>query len=315
MHKQPLVSICIPAYNAAHFIYDCINSLINQSYQNLEIIIVNDGSNDDTLSILKSFTDHRITIINQSNKGHCAAANTAFKASKGLYIKFFDADDILSDSFIENQVLRLNGRSDTVASSSWGRFYNDDINTFSLNTESIWKDMMPLEWLIGSLNGSSMMQCGLWLIPRQILEKSGLWNEKLTLIDDFEFFIRVLLESKEVLFAENAILYYRSGIENSLSRSKSKEAYQSAYISTELGVKRILKFEDSSRTRAVCANTFKLWSYEFYPSEMELYHKSKSWVKKLGGSKLKFPAGGKTKLLNGLLGWKLVKKIKLALQK
>lgn len=315
MHKQPLVSICIPAYNAAHFIYDCINSLINQSYQNIEIIIVDDGSTDSTLAVIKGFTDFRLKLIEQENKGQCNAANRAFEASTGDYIKFFDADDILSEDFIKNQVERLNGRTNAVASASWGRFYKNDINTFLLNPEVVWRDKKPLEWLISSLNGVCMMQCALWLIPRRILNNSGLWNEKLTLINDFEFFIRVLLTSEEILFTENAILYYRSGIENSLSGSKSKAAYQSAYTSTELGVKHILNFENSGRTREVCANTFQLWSYEFYPSEIELYHKSNSWVKKLGGSKLKFPAGGKTKLLNGFLGWKLVKKFKLLLQK
>ncbi|MEJ5992828.1 glycosyltransferase family A protein [Pedobacter sp. Du54] len=308
---NPLVSVCIPVYNAEEYIGASIDCIVNQSYQNIEIIIVNDGSTDNTSAILKGFTDPRIIIINQTNKGQCAAANAALEASKGSYIKFFDADDILSDNFIENQVLRLNGRTNAIASASWGRFYDDDINTFSLNTEKIWKDMSPLEWIIGSINGSSMMQCGLWLIPRQILEKSGPWNEELTLINDFEFFIRVLLESEEILFTEDAILYYRSGISNSLSGTKSKAAYQSAYTSTELGVKHILKSENSSRTREVCANVFQLWSYEFYPSEIELYHQSRAWVKKLGGSKLKFPTGGKTKILVNILGWKLAKKLKL----
>ncbi|TCC92255.1 glycosyltransferase family 2 protein [Pedobacter frigiditerrae] len=311
MHKQPLVSICIPAYNAAQFIDDCINSLINQSYQNIEIIIVNDGSTDNTLAIIESYNDYRIKIVSQENKGQCSAANLAFELSNGEYIKFFDADDILSQEFIKSQVERLNGRSDAVASAAWGRFYQNDIHTFRLNPEIVWKDMVPLEWLIGSLNGASMMQCGLWLIPRSILKKSGLWNEKLSLINDFDFFIRVLLVSKEVLFSQNAILYYRSGIQNSLSGSKSTKAYLSAYLSTELGIKAILKYENSIRTRKVCANTFKLWSYDFYPLHMELYHKSNNWIKNLGGSDLRFPAGGKTRVLNFLLGWKLAKRLKL----
>ncbi len=312
---NPLVSICIPVYNGEAYIKASVDCIINQSYQNIEIIIVNDGSTDNTLGVLQHFTDQRVKIINQTNKGQCAAANAAFKASKGSYIKFFDADDILSTNFIERQVYRLNGRNNMIASASWGRFYDDDINTFSLNPETIWKDMSPLEWLIGSINGASMMQCALWLIPREILEKSGLWNEDLTLINDFEFFIRVLLESEEILFTEDAILYYRSGVKSSLSGTKSKAGYQSAYTSTELGVKHILNFDNSSRTREICAHDFQLWSYEFYPAEMELYHKSKDWVKKLGGAKLKFPTGGKTNILVKILGWKLTKKLKLGFLK
>lgn len=311
MHKQPLVSVCVSAYNAARFIDDCINSLINQSYQNIEIIIINDGSTDNTLAIIESYNDCRIKVFSQENKGQCSAANLAYELSNGEYIKFFDADDILSQGFVKSQVERLNGRDDAVVSAAWGRFCQNDIHTFQLNPEIVWKDMKPLEWLVGSLNGASMMQCGLWLIPRNILKKSGLWNEKLSLINDFDFFIRVLLVSEEVLFAQNAILYYRSGIQNSLSASKSTKAYQSAYLSTELGIKTILKYENSIRTRKVCANTFKLWSYDFYPEQIDLYNRSNNWIKNLGGSDLKFPAGGKTKVLVFFLGWKLVKRLKL----
>jgi len=305
----PLISICIPIYNAEKYIIETINSVINQTFQNLEIIVVNDGSTDNTLSLLEGFNDSRLKVISQSNKGQCNAANEAFKASNGEYIKFFDADDILSENFIENQLKTLKGRSDAVASAAWGRFFNNDITTFRLNPEVVWKDMKPIEWLLGSLNGSNMMQCALWLIPRKILEKSGLWNEKLSLINDFDFFIRVLLASKEILFTSNAILYYRSGIEGSLSNSKSHEAYQSAFLSTELGVKNILSYENSNRTRRACANAFQSWCYEFYPQEKKLYYKGKSWVKKLGGSKLKYPAGGKTQFLVSILGWKLTKRL------
>lgn len=309
MKEPPLVSICIPAYNAEAHIAATLNSVYGQSYQNIEIIVVNDGSTDATLEILQNNQKSNLRIINQKNRGQCSAANEAFKASKGKYIKFFDADDILSENFIENQLKTLKGRSDAIAAAAWGRFFNNDITTFCLNPEVVWKDMKPIEWLLGSLNGSNMMQCALWLIPREILEKSGLWNEKLSLINDFDFFIRVLLSSKEILFTSNAILYYRSGIESSLSNSKSHEAYQSAFLSTELGVKKILSYENSNRTRQVCANAFQSWCYEFYPQEKKLYCKGKSWVKKLGGSKLKYPAGGKTQFFVSILGWKLTKKI------
>lgn len=312
MNSTPLVSICIPAFNASAYINESINSIISQSYQNLEIIIVNDGSTDNTLSLLEEYNDSRIRIINQTNKGQCNAANQAFKASKGEYIKFFDADDILSENFIESQMVRLNGRKDAIASSSWGRFQNNDINSFKLNPETVWRDMIPIDWLIESLNGACMMQCAIWLIPRPIIEKAGLWNEKLSLINDFDFFIRILLNSEKIMFTQDAILYYRSGLNNSLSSTKSSKAYQSAYLSIELGVKNILKYENSKRTNLACANTFKLWAYEFYPNEMNLYNSSCDWVNKLGGSDLKFPAGGKTKLMTNLLGWKLTKKLKLA---
>src|ERR1700761_7192282 len=96
---NPLVSICMPAYNAGNYIMAAINSVIDQSYQNWELIIVNDGSTDNTGTELENINDSRIKIYNQTNKGQCAAANAAFGFSTGELIKFMDADDLISPDF------------------------------------------------------------------------------------------------------------------------------------------------------------------------------------------------------------------------
>ncbi|QNR85302.1 glycosyltransferase family 2 protein [Pedobacter riviphilus] len=294
MGIAPLVSVCIPAYNAEKYIVAALDSLSNQSYKDIEVIVVNDGSTDKTLDLLKAYQWDKLHVINQTNNGQCAAANTAFKLSKGEYIKFLDADDLLSANFIENQVKALEGTKDTIASSAWGRFYNDDMSTFALNKESVWRDMIPIDWLVESLaQGPNMMQCGLWLIPRNILSKSGLWDERLSLINDFDFFIRVLLTSKKIMFTENAILYYRSGLSNSLSNQKTNTALESAFLSAKLGVEHIIRFENSDRTKRICANVLKYWSYHFYPKAMILYQQSNRLIDSLGGSDYKFPAGEK----------------------
>ncbi|WP_256009569.1 glycosyltransferase family 2 protein [Desertivirga xinjiangensis] len=313
--KEPLVSICIPAYNAQKYIGTTLDSLLNQSYQNLEIIVVNDGSTDGTMNVLKSYEAKGITVLDQPNRGQCAAANSAFRVSNGEYIKFVDADDLLSRDFIKNQIATLNGRRDSIASAAWGRFYGDDLSTFNLNPEKVWQDMPSMEWLVESLwNGPNMMQCALFLIPREVLEKSGLWDERLSLINDFDFFIRVILASQQILFTENATLYYRSGIENSLSAQKSRRAYESAYLSTELGVKWLLAAENSERVRKICADAFQLWKYDFYPNHNDLYSKSETWIKKLGGSQYPFPAGGITKTLAKFTGWKFARRFKLLIK-
>lgn len=311
MLGKPLVSICMPAYNAEAYIAQAINSLLAQSYENIEIIIINDGSTDGTTGILNSYQQPNIKIFHQANKGQCAAANLAFHHSTGEYIKFMDADDLISADFIKNQVHVLNNNRNQVASASWGRFYNDDLNSFKLNPEPVWKDMKPIDWLVESFwNGANMMQCALWLIPREILHKSGLWNERLSLINDFDFFIRVLLTAEEIKFTSDAILYYRSGIENSLSKQKSRKAHESAFLSTKLGIEYLLAAENSNRVRKIAADNMRMWSYEFYPRHMDLYHKSEEIIKSLGGSSFEFPAGGITANLVRVLGWKLTKRIK-----
>lgn len=316
MSNNPVVSICIPVHNAEQHIAESLNSILQQSYHPIEIIVVNDGSTDRTSEILGTYKKKGIKIIEQENKGQCAAANRAYAESKGEYIKFFDADDILSQDFIKNQVAVLAGRSDAIASAAWGRFYNEDINTFKLNSERVWKDMKPIDWLVESMiDGPNMMQCALWLIPRKILKNTGLWDERLSLINDFEFFIRVLLDAQEIKFTPDATLYYRSGLVNSLSGQKSRTAYESAYLSTQLGVQHLLNFENSERVKQICAINMCIWQYEFYPIHKDLYKKTKNWIKELGGSDFPFPAGGYTKLLCTLLGWKTTKIIKVAISR
>ncbi|RYZ25831.1 MAG: glycosyltransferase [Chitinophagaceae bacterium] len=309
--NYPLVSVCMPAYNAAKYIGEALNSLLDQSYPNLEIVVVNDGSTDGTCDILNQYETRGVRVIHQHNCGQCAAANTAFQHSSGEYIKFFDADDLLSRDFIANQVKKLEGRDDVIASAAWGRFYGNDLSSFKLQKERVYQDMRPMDWLVSSFEyGENMMQCALWLIPRKVLTLSGLWDERLSLINDFDFFIRVILASTEVFFAHDAILYYRSGIETSLSGQKSRKAMESAFLSVKWGVETILRYENSDRTRRICADAFQLWAYQFYPQHISLFEKAREEIKALGGSQIPFPAGGKTRLLTQIFGWKNTKRMK-----
>ena len=95
MKENPLISIIVPVYNVGQYLPQCMDSLVNQTYQNLEIICVNDGSSDNSLSILESYAgqDERITVISQENGGLSAARNTGIKAAAGEYIMFVDSDD------------------------------------------------------------------------------------------------------------------------------------------------------------------------------------------------------------------------------
>src|SRR5688500_3635958 len=102
-NQSPLVSICMPVYNGEKYIKEAIQSVTSQSYSNWELIIVNDGSKDNTASVLNSISDSRIKVFHQENKGQCSAANFAFKNSSGSFIKFFDADDLLSSDMIQKQ--------------------------------------------------------------------------------------------------------------------------------------------------------------------------------------------------------------------
>lgn len=98
------VSIIVPVYNVEQYLERCLNSLINQTLQNIEIICINDGSMDNSLSMLKQYAekDKRIKIINQENKGVSVARNNGIEASQGEYIGFVDSDDYVDLDFFEN---------------------------------------------------------------------------------------------------------------------------------------------------------------------------------------------------------------------
>lgn len=308
--NRPLVSVCMPCYNAGKYVAEALDSVLAQTYPNIEVIVVNDGSKDNSAEVLERYRAKGVKVIDQENRGQCAAANRAYAEARGEYIKFFDADDILSPGFIEAQVKRLHGRTDAVASARWGRFYNDDLATFQLNAESVWKDMSPADWLVESwINARAMMQCALWLIPRALLEKTGLWDERLSLINDFEFFARVLCGAKEVLFCDEATLYYRSGMQGSLSAEKSRKGYESQRDSILLGTSYLLAHRSDARAKLACANTYQQAYYDFYPKHRDLCKKMAERITACGGSNLQ-PAGGRGfQMLRRMSGWKAAKRI------
>ncbi|MBC7695211.1 MAG: glycosyltransferase family 2 protein [Burkholderiales bacterium] len=312
-NTHPLISVCIPAYNCGQYIAATINSLIIQSYENLEIIVVNDGSLDDTLDVLKNIKENRLKFVTQKNEGASAARNAALRLSSGSFIKFMDGDDLIGPDSLQSQLQAIIDKPGCIASAKWGRFYAADASDFKLSPENVWRDMTGIDWLIESLfeTGANMMQPGIFLIPRQLIESAGPWNESLSLIDDFEYMVRVITNSNMVLFCEDAILMYRSGLQNSLSGKDSAIHMASASKSLQLGVAQILTTRNDSITRQACANTYKRWAYQFYPMHKTLYLELEKEVEKLGGSKTVIISSKLFYLLTKFVGWKLAKRIKI----
>ncbi|MCW3109865.1 MAG: glycosyl transferase family 2, partial [Segetibacter sp.] len=274
-NMQPKVSIIVPAYNVEKVISECLQSLLAQTYANIEIICVNDGSIDRSPQILDHFakTYPQIKVIHQANQGQCVASNAAIELAGGEYIKFFDADDIMNPEHIELQVQRMNNRTDALCSCEWGRFYNDDVDSVRFIPESVWHDMKPIDWVKSALKQKSdMMGAWLWLIPKVLIDEAGGWDERLSYCpnNDFEFSIRLLLHAKDVLFTKGAKVFYRTGNSNSLSANTSKAAYESILLATDLGCELLLKRENSAEMRRLCANRYQNWLYTIYPKHPDL---------------------------------------------
>lgn len=109
---EPLVSIVLPAFNAENFIVRTINSVLEQSYTNWELIIVNDGSSDGTVNQIKNIADDRVLLINQTNQGVSAARNTGLQHMRGELFCFLDADDLLPTSSLELRVCEFASHDD-----------------------------------------------------------------------------------------------------------------------------------------------------------------------------------------------------------
>lgn len=109
MKTPPLISLIIPIYNSAKYLPACLNSVFNQTYQNLEIILIDDGSTDDSPQIIKKYSqkDSRIKTFHQKNQGLSGARNSGLKIATGEYVTFVDSDDQITPQMIENLVKTL----------------------------------------------------------------------------------------------------------------------------------------------------------------------------------------------------------------
>ena len=107
MSQYSLISIIIPAHNAECWVAETLQSALSQTHSNLEVIVVDDGSSDRTVEVVRSFADGRLRLIQQENKGACAARNRALAEARGDFTQYLDADNLLAPDKIELQLERL----------------------------------------------------------------------------------------------------------------------------------------------------------------------------------------------------------------
>jgi glycosyltransferase involved in cell wall biosynthesis len=213
---NPLVSVIIPMFNAERFISETIQSVKNQTYKNWEIIIIDDGSTDNSSFLVENLNNPRIKLINVPNGGASKARNIGIRNAKGFYIQFLDADDILSPNKIEDQVkiFESNNHIDLcfcktiVFTHSLNLKTNLEVNSEIFDFETISGNEL-LKTLLGINIKTYMIPISAYLVKKELIDVAGEWNETLTLDDDGEFFSRVLNCSKTVAFDKKGINYYR----------------------------------------------------------------------------------------------------------
>lgn len=307
----PLVSILIPAYNAESYISETLESAIAQTWGNIEIIVVDDGSRDDTLAIARAYETKGVKVIAQKqNRGQTVALNRCLAEAQGNYIQYLDADDILEPQKIAVQVHRLSNEfKGTLAIAPWARFYENNLATAKFKPDRDWKDYEnPIDWLIDGWTGYGTMPTCSWLYPRDVIDETGLWHDSLTLNNDMEYFTRAVIASKKLVFCDNARCYYRSG-NPSLSGQRSKQALWSQYEVIRLSTERLLAVENSDRTRYACACYWQYFVFMVFPQSNDLVKYAEEQINALGGCNLKPEGGAMFRAMREILGWKLAMRL------
>jgi glycosyltransferase involved in cell wall biosynthesis len=304
-----LVSIIIPCYNASAWLAETLESALGQTWPAIEILVINDGSRDDSLTVARTFAARGVQVFDQPNQGASAARNHGLRLARGEYIQFLDADDLLAPDKIARQVeLAARTGADFAHCARWSRFHESPADAM-FPPQPLCRDADPVPWLVEKLERNAMMHPAAWLVSRNLADRAGPWDESLSLDDDGEYFTRILLASRGVRHCPGAVSYYRSGLAGSLSGTKSEKAWASAWRSLDLSLHRLLRAEDSPRTRHAGATAAQRYVYESYPRAAAARREATSRVAELGGSTLAPEGGPKFQLVRRLLGWRLAKRL------
>lgn len=184
---MPEVSIVVPTYNRAHMLSDAIRSVLSQTYADWELIIVDDGSEDDTQRVVSEFDDPRIKYIFQANKGLPGARNTGIRASNGAYLAFLDSDDLFLPLKLERQ-LDMFAQQPTLGLVAAGHVEMDE-NLRVHRVVAPWRShptLMLKDWLV-----SCPFIVPSVLVRQEWLYKVGLFNESMRFVEDWDLWLRL----------------------------------------------------------------------------------------------------------------------------
>ncbi|ASU36790.1 glycosyltransferase family 2 protein [Mucilaginibacter xinganensis] len=319
-NSKPLVSIIIPLYNAEAYIADTIQSALDQSWPNKELIIINDSSTDNSLAIAAQYNAANVKVLTQENKGASAARNYGLREAKGKYIQFLDADDLLSPDKIEGQMNSLNGSLTHVGLCRVVHFENgEDYHKIALKDDDWFCEDSdnPVDFLLKLHAGDevmpgygSMVQPNSWITPRALIDEAGMWNEFRCPDDDGEFFCRVLLASKGVRYSAAGTNYYRKHKHNNtLSGQKSLAAFESMLLSVDLKYGYLkAKLNDPVLERIFARHYWEIGVAAF-PKYRQLSQTAIAKATAFGYNGKKYKAGPLTTLLANLFGWRLARTI------
>lgn len=311
-----LVSIIIPIFNCGNAIIRTLDSLAWQSYLEYEIIIIDDGSTDDSLDILNNWSLKPFKLLRQKNSGAAVARNKGILEAKGEYIQFLDAGDVLSENKINAQVLALRDHPRHVAVCRYKKFQNiEDINSDNLEDQSsfIYSTSEVQDFLInlwGGYGQSNFIQTNCWLVPIAIIRKIGFWRQYRCPDDDGEYFARVILDSEGIVYISSGINFYHTDPSdlNRLSQSKNPKYLQNTLLTIDLKYKYLLNHGAHPRLKRAIATQYLNFAVYNFPLHIKLSKVAYKRYKLLRETiELPLLGGRVVEFLKYFFGWKFAR--------
>jgi|YelNatPaOPRAMG01_1025707.scaffolds.fasta_scaffold01739_14 glycosyltransferase involved in cell wall biosynthesis len=303
------VSILIPMHNVSKYIEETITSALNQTWQKKEIIIIDDGSTDESYEIAKSFESEILKVYKQEKKGAPSARNLAFEFSSGDYIQYLDADDLMAPNKIEAQIKMLAEYSfdeDIIAFCGWIEFKDEDeIEKLRKRETIINKDYEPAYKALIDYWKTFFPSIPYhnYLTHRNKIKAVGKWREELTKNQDCEFFARVISSCKRMIYCDDTIVYYRD-VFNSIKKADSEEKVYSELISNREIAKIILSHTKSKDAIYACSLQYTEYLESRYPLNKKFLKEAYNDMKKYGLNFITSHRGNSFKIFYSLFGWK-----------
>jgi glycosyltransferase involved in cell wall biosynthesis len=203
----PSISVIIPVYNTEGFLVECLESIINQNFSDMEIIVVNDGSTDGSLDIIRRYSgqDKRIIILNKSNQGASAARNDAINMANADYIMFLDSDDIYKSDLVKTAYSRISGKACDILIFN-GRAFEDDGEKkrwhkklyFNLEEKDENHIAPGLYWI--ERTGGRIQQPGMKIYRRRFITENNIQFGNSLIGEDYFFFYMCMIKAKRVAY-------------------------------------------------------------------------------------------------------------------
>jgi len=249
MKKNPLFSVIIPVYNHERFIADAINSVLSQTLQDFELIIINDGSTDGSEAVIKSFCDQRIQYISQENHDAPYTINRGIDLAVGKYIAILNSDDVFGKNKLQRVYECLDDGADFVFSHL--DIINEDGNAFEGDERSNWiyeklnnsEEEDNLEKLL--LNINYLITTSNFVFKKEIVKRIGKFHEKLHYGHDFHFALRVFSEGYKIKRIKEQLIFYRIHSDNTITKGIKESIFEACYSIASLVLKKEIVLPDS----------------------------------------------------------------------